>query len=149
MSANRLDLTGGGVFQNVYSGVSPPSKAYTQTKLNELAIHLAKDLRGSGRFNYLQLLDGLHRALKAAEVVASEKPDKAKPKADMVNHPPHYTAHPEGLECIQVTRHMPFCEGNAVKYIWRVVFGDKAGARKTEDLEKAIFYLREAVKLRR
>jgi hypothetical protein len=38
-------------------------------------------------------------------------------EADAVNHPPHYTSHPSGVECIQVTEHMGFCLGNAVKYI--------------------------------
>src|SRR5581483_2936486 len=38
---------------------------------------------------------------------------------DMVNHPPHYTSHPSGVECIQVTEHMNFCLGNAIKYLWR------------------------------
>jgi hypothetical protein len=27
---------------------------------------------------------------------------------DPVNHPPHYTAHPSGVECIQITEHMGF-----------------------------------------
>lgn len=36
-----------------------------------------------------------------------------KPK-DPVNHPPHYTAHPSGVECIQITEHMGFCLGNAM-----------------------------------
>lgn len=45
----------------------------------------------------------------------------AKPEAphDAVNHPRHYTTHPSGVECIQVTEHMAFNLGNAVKYIWR------------------------------
>jgi hypothetical protein len=53
-----------------------------------------------------------------------------------VNHPPHYKSHPSGLECIQVTEHMPFCLGNAVKYIWR------AGLKGSElqDIEKAKWY---------
>jgi hypothetical protein len=38
---------------------------------------------------------------------------------DMVNHPEHYTVHPSGIETIQVTRHMNFNLGNAMKYIWR------------------------------
>ena len=56
---------------------------------------------------------------------------------DLVNHPPHYTEHPSGIECIQVTEHMNFCLGNAIKYIWR------AGAKGNpiEDLEKARWYI--------
>ena len=57
--------------------------------------------------------------------------------ADMVNHPPHYTAHLSGVECIQITEHMGFCIGNAVKYLWRA---DMKG-RAIEDLEKARFYI--------
>ena len=56
---------------------------------------------------------------------------------DMINHPPHYTAHPSGVECIQITEHMGFCIGNAVKYLWRA---DMKG-RAIEDLEKARFYI--------
>ena len=60
------------------------------------------------------------------------------PKADdPVNHPEHYTSHPSGVECIQITEHMGFCIGNAVKYLWRA---DMKG-RAIEDLEKARFYI--------
>lgn len=59
----------------------------------------------------------------------------------MVDHPPHYTAHPSGLECIEVTRLMPFTTGNAVKYVWRADL--KNG---TEDLHKARWYLRDHLK---
>ncbi len=60
---------------------------------------------------------------------------------DPVNHPPHYTKHPSGIECIEVTRHMNFNRGNAVKYVWR------AGAKgdEIEDLKKAIWYLSDEV----
>ena len=63
---------------------------------------------------------------------------------DMVNHPPHYTAHPSGIEQIEVTGHMNFCLGNAVKYIWRC---DEKG-KPIEDLKKAIFYLNWEIKRR-
>lgn len=61
---------------------------------------------------------------------------------DMVNHPPHYTSHPSGVECIQITEHMNFNLGNAVKYIWR------AGLKTDDpirDLEKAEFYVRREI----
>ena len=38
---------------------------------------------------------------------------------DPVNHPSHYTSHPSGVECLAITRHLPFGIGNAVKYVWR------------------------------
>jgi hypothetical protein len=28
---------------------------------------------------------------------------------DPVNHPKHYTEHPSGIECIEITEHMNFC----------------------------------------
>lgn len=66
--------------------------------------------------------------------------------ADAVNHPPHYNAHPSGVECITVTEHMNFNIGNAVKYLWR------AGLKSDDpitDLEKASWYaLREVKRLK-
>ena len=60
---------------------------------------------------------------------------------DPVNNPAHYTNHPSGIECIQVTEHMNFNRGNAVKYIWRC--GDKG--EPVEDLRKAIWYLEREI----
>ena len=56
---------------------------------------------------------------------------------DPVNHPKHYTSHPSGVECIQVTEHMNFCVGNAIKYLWRA--GEKGN--HLEDLKKARWYI--------
>lgn len=52
-------------------------------------------------------------------------------------NPKHYRTHPSGIECIQITEHMSFCLGNAVKYIWRA--GHKGTA--IEDLKKARWYI--------
>jgi hypothetical protein len=57
---------------------------------------------------------------------------------DMVNHPPHYTQHPSGIECIQITEYMTFCLGNAVKYCFRG--GSKVQSSELEDLQKAHWY---------
>ena len=57
--------------------------------------------------------------------------------SDPISHPPHYTEHPSGVECITVTEHMNFCVGNAVKYLWRA--GLKGDA--IEDLKKARWYI--------
>jgi len=54
-----------------------------------------------------------------------------------VYHPQHYTKHPSGIECIEVTQHFNFNKGNAIKYIWRA--GQKGN--EIEDLRKAIQYL--------
>lgn len=65
--------------------------------------------------------------------------------SDNVNHPPHYTAHPSGVECIEVTEHMIFNLGNAIKYIWRC---DEKGD-PIENIDKAIWYLKREKKRRR
>ena len=65
--------------------------------------------------------------------------------SDPVNHPPHYKAHPSGVECIEVTRHMSFNLGNVVKYLWRA---DEKGA-PIEDLEKAAWYLADEIERRK
>jgi hypothetical protein len=57
--------------------------------------------------------------------------------SDLVNHPPHYTEHPSGVECIQITEHMGFCLGNAIKYLWRADLKGDA----IEDLKKARWYI--------
>lgn len=56
---------------------------------------------------------------------------------DNVNHPEHYNSHPSGVECIEITEHMNFCLGNAVKYIWRASLKGK----EVEDLRKARWYI--------
>ena len=56
---------------------------------------------------------------------------------DPVNNPSHYTGHPSGIECIQITEHMGFNLGNALKYIWRCDLKLDA----VEDLKKARWYI--------
>ena len=73
-------------------------------------------------------------------------------KTDNVNHPAHYTWLKElcGIEVIDITRHMNFCCGNALKYILRA--GHKKDASLTdtekqiEDLNKAIWYIQDEIK---
>ena len=64
--------------------------------------------------------------------------------SDPVNHPNHYTSHPSGVECIQVTEHMGFNLGNAIKYVWRADL--KADA--LEDLRKAVWYINREIQKR-
>ena len=61
--------------------------------------------------------------------------------ADMVNHPKHYTSHPSGVEVIQLTEHMNFCLGNAIKYIMR----SELKGKRVEDLKKAIWYIQREI----
>jgi hypothetical protein len=58
--------------------------------------------------------------------------------SDTVSHPSHYTAHPSGVEAIEVCEHLSFNLGCALKYVWRA--GLKGDA--LEDLRKAEWYLR-------
>lgn len=66
--------------------------------------------------------------------------------SEFINHPPHYTSHPSGVECIEITEHMNFNLGNALKYIWR------AGLKSDDpmsDLAKAKWYIaREIERIR-
>ena len=63
---------------------------------------------------------------------------------DPVNHPSHYTSHPSGIETIQITRHMNFNRGNAMKYLMRA--GLKNSDKEVEDLQKAVWYIQDEIK---
>lgn len=64
---------------------------------------------------------------------------------DLVDHPPHYNNHASGVECIQITEHMGFCLGNAVKYIWRA---DLKSDDPVQDLKKARWYIDREIERR-
>ena len=72
--------------------------------------------------------------------------------SDRVNHPSHYGWLKElcGVEVIDITRHMDFDLGNAVKYILRQGHKTEEGmtdtAKAIEDLEKAIWYIKDKIK---
>ena len=65
-------------------------------------------------------------------------------KHDPVNHPPHYTSHPSGVEAINICEHYGFCIGNAMKYLWRA--GLKGDA--IEDLKKSVWYIQREIQRR-
>lgn len=58
---------------------------------------------------------------------------------DMVNTPPHYTADPSGVECIEIIETMssPLL-ANTVRYLWRYLHKWDA----SEDCSKAAWYVR-------
>jgi hypothetical protein len=115
--------------------------SWTQVEeVKEVEATPAERLEASEKPNAESMLE---RAYQASQGRAKER--KVKPKADMVNHPPHYTSHPSGVECIQITEHMGFNLGNALKYIWRA---DLKGSA-VEDLEKAIFYINRELEKRK
>jgi len=72
-------------------------------------------------------------------------------QSDKVDHPSHYISSPakcsgcgKPVECIDVTRHLNFNLGNAIKYIWRC----ELKGRLIEDLQKAIWYITDELKRR-
>ena len=79
----------------------------------------------------------IREAAKPLSEAVKEWVDCKDEETDVVNKPPHYTAHPSGIECIQVTEHMGFNLGNAIKYIWRCDLKKDA----IEDLKKAKWYI--------
>jgi Protein of unknwon function (DUF3310) len=73
-----------------------------------------------------------------------EKPSKAVDTSlaeDAIN-PSHYRKHPSGIECIEVTRHMNFNVGNAIKYLWRYMDKDDP----VENLKKAQWYIDDEIR---
>lgn len=72
---------------------------------------------------------------------------------DKVNHPSHYCWLKDrcGIEVIDITRHLDFDLGNAVKYILRSGKKTEQGyddiEKEIEDLQKAIFYINDKIKL--
>lgn len=72
---------------------------------------------------------------------------------ERVQHPSHYTWLRElcGIEVIDITRHMDFDLGNAVKYLLRAGRKSEEGytekQKMVEDLRKAIFYIEDEIKL--
>lgn len=74
-----------------------------------------------------------------------------KKMSDKVNHPSHYTWLKEkcGIEVIDITRHMDFDLGNAIKYILRAGHKSEEGydarEKQIEDLRKAIWYINDEI----
>ena len=68
---------------------------------------------------------------------------------EYVDHPKHYNARPDGLECIDIIRHYTFDIGCAIKYLWRAGLKPELGkmyAEKTiEDLQKAQWYIDDQI----
>jgi hypothetical protein len=73
-------------------------------------------------------------------------------KEDKVNSPSHYSYLKKlcGIEVIDITRHMDFDLGNAIKYILRAGHKTEEGyddnAKTIEDLKKAVWYINDKIK---
>lgn len=59
-----------------------------------------------------------------------------------IDNPDYYRNNQSKIECIEITRYLSFCRGNAIKYLWR------CGQKDTTDneLKKAIWYLKDELK---
>lgn len=76
---------------------------------------------------------------KAYDYGAASMKETDKPKAaDNVNRPKHYTAHPSGIECWEVTKHLPAELKDVIGYLWR-----KDLKNGPEDVRKALWYTNE------
>lgn len=75
-----------------------------------------------------------------------------KTREEKVSHPSHYTWLKElcGIEVIDITRHMDFDLGNAVKYLLRAGHKSEEGytdqEKELEDLRKAVWYINDKIK---
>ena len=54
---------------------------------------------------------------------------------------PAYYRQGSGVECIDVVRHLPFSQGNAMKYVWRAGYKNDI----KQDLEKALWYVNDCI----
>ncbi len=81
-----------------------------------------------------------------------KKNTEDKKKEDKVNHPSHYTWLKEkcGIEVIDITRHLDFDTGNAVKYLLRAGHKSEEGMtdkeKTLEDFKKAAWYINDKIK---
>lgn len=66
-------------------------------------------------------------------------------KKEKINHPKHYNNHPSGVEAIEIIRSFSFNLGNTFKYVFRR--NDKENY--IEDLNKALFYVKDEIEFRK
>lgn len=108
-----------------------------------VALLVTKENKTSG-FKVGELIFPTLKNLELVQSVAEVEPvEAAEADEDAVNAPSHYTQYP-GIEVIQLTEHMDFCRGNAVKYLARA--GAKDKSKELEDLKKARWYTDRAIK---
>lgn len=98
----------------------------------------ASDAAETGQTNVEKYEGLIHDMVKGESV--QEQP--AEVPVDAIN-PAHYRGFTDGAEVIQITEHLSFNRGNAVKYLARA--GKKELARELEDLEKALWYVQREI----
>lgn len=111
-------------------------------------------------YNLLDIVYEVNRMLKNKDKISNyindnfveymNNSNKENTSIDNVNHPQHYTSHPSGIECIEITRHYCFSIGNAIKYLWRAGLKKDASLtdnqKEIEDLKKSIWYINDRIK---
>ncbi len=91
-----------------------------------------------------ELSEQFSRTINALEGLTESKPEA-------VNHPSHYTWLKDkcGIEVIDITRHLDFDLGNAVKYILRAGHKQEEGMtdaeKRVQDLQKAAWYINDEI----
>ena len=88
---------------------------------------------GRGGFNW-PAWDKYAVELAQAANVAQEETNE---KPDAIN-PPHYQGFSNGAQVVDITEHLSFSAGSAIKYLARA--GKKDPAKEIEDLEKSLWY---------
>lgn len=89
--------------------------------------------------------DFLRAADEVLKIIGEIEANNAQKEIDKDKiNPSHYKAHPSGIECIEVTRHLNFNIGNVIKYLWRN--GLKDNESSIDDLNKAAWYLNDEIK---
>lgn len=103
---------------------------------------------GQKVINYPEIVKNTEYFAKTFET-AHENPT---PLSNAVNHPDHYTWLKDkcGIEVIDITRHLDFNTGNAIKYLLRSGYKKEEGLTEKEkaiqDLQKAVWYIQDKIK---
>jgi hypothetical protein len=130
---------------NLSRKIAPPmTEPFDVNKLEEeiAQLQVSSDAAGQGPDAYGKRSGSVN--LLPGNDIPSGPSDNPPMPEDTIN-PAHYRRHPSGIECIEITRHMNFNVGNAVKYLWRYL--DKGDP--VENLKKAQWYIEdEIVRLR-
>lgn len=114
-------------------------------KMKEMAMDIEDGMSYAHTFK-MEDAPGMNRGLGVYQPMNTPYPvSDPFPVVDLINHPPHYTQHPSGVECIQITEHMGFNTGNALKYVWRA---DLKHDCPLADLNKAKWYIEREIALR-
>lgn len=102
--------------------------------------YLARSISSKDKDNAIRFMnEAAYHVRRCQELfekqIAEEKENLAGMQANDVTNPAHYTVYP--VQPIQITRHLDFCMGNAVKYMLRAPYKDGE-----KDCQKARQYLK-------